>query len=172
MGMSVLPECYICVPHAWLVHARSEEDTRTPETEATDDCDPPCECWELNLGLLKEPSAPNCWIISPNPFWIVKKKKYLGDGDKHFTPCMWWFQDNFGGVICSFPPPVWEIWLLVFIAACWQVSFQTGAGLSLPSPTKSAGIRGTCHSFLHCWTSSEDWTHIIRQAPLPSEPSL
>jgi hypothetical protein len=33
---------------------RPEENVGASETEVIDDCELPCGCWELNLGLLEE----------------------------------------------------------------------------------------------------------------------
>lgn len=41
-----------CV-HAWCP-SRAKEVVRSPGTGVTDAHEPPCECWELNLGPLQE----------------------------------------------------------------------------------------------------------------------
>jgi hypothetical protein len=43
---------YVCVPHVYPVP--KEEGIRSPETGFKDRCEPPCEFWELNLGLPQE----------------------------------------------------------------------------------------------------------------------
>ena len=42
--------------HAWYPQRsqRSEESVRSSGTGATDSCEPPYGCWELNLGPLEE----------------------------------------------------------------------------------------------------------------------
>ena len=42
--------CHVC---AWCPQS-SEEGMGCSEAEVTDGCEPPCGCWELNLGLLQE----------------------------------------------------------------------------------------------------------------------
>lgn len=37
---------HACAWHHW----RSEGGIGSPKTRVTDDCKPPCVCWELNLG--------------------------------------------------------------------------------------------------------------------------
>jgi len=40
------------------------EGVRSPGTGATDSCELPCGCWELNPGPLEEHPVLNCWAIS------------------------------------------------------------------------------------------------------------
>jgi hypothetical protein len=42
---------------------RPEIGIGMPETGVTDDCEPQCGCWELNLGLLEEHSV----LLPPPP---------------------------------------------------------------------------------------------------------
>jgi hypothetical protein len=51
--MGILP-AFIFVHHVCANPGRAEEGVRSPETGVTDGCEPPCECWELNPGPLKE----------------------------------------------------------------------------------------------------------------------
>lgn len=44
-------DCFAYIStHVW----RSEEGIRSPETEVTGGCEPPCRCWEPNSGPLQE----------------------------------------------------------------------------------------------------------------------
>lgn len=45
---------YVCVPHVCPVPMSPEEGTRSPIPGVTGSCGPPCGCWELNPGSLKE----------------------------------------------------------------------------------------------------------------------
>lgn len=45
--MDVCLVCMLYTVHAFLVEAR--RDIGSPETEVTDSCDLPSECWESNL---------------------------------------------------------------------------------------------------------------------------
>lgn len=47
--------CTACMPGAWEVR----ESTECPGAGVTGDCDPPCECWELNLGSAMQSRAAN-----------------------------------------------------------------------------------------------------------------
>lgn len=49
--LHVVCVCTMCVPGTLQ---RSEEDVRSPGSGATDDCELPYECWEFNLGPLRE----------------------------------------------------------------------------------------------------------------------
>lgn len=51
----MLHMCTACMPGACEVR----ESTECPGTGVTDDCDPPCECWELNLGSAMQSRAAN-----------------------------------------------------------------------------------------------------------------
>ena len=44
----------IYAPLECLVPQKPEEDIRFPGTGVTGGFEPPCWCWELNLGTLKE----------------------------------------------------------------------------------------------------------------------
>jgi hypothetical protein len=48
-----MPAC-ISVHHLHAVPLKQEEGIRVPGTVDTEGCEPPCGCWELNLGLLQE----------------------------------------------------------------------------------------------------------------------
>ena len=46
---------YVCVPCVYMIPPRRpEKDIKYPGTGVTDNCEPPCGCWELNLGPLQE----------------------------------------------------------------------------------------------------------------------
>lgn len=45
---------YVCVPCEFLVHVGPEEGIKSAGTGATDRCEPPCRCWELNTRTLEE----------------------------------------------------------------------------------------------------------------------
>lgn len=43
---------------------RSEDGVRSPETGTTDDCEQACECWEVELSFLQDPTP---MLISTEP---------------------------------------------------------------------------------------------------------
>lgn len=43
---------YVFIPHAFLVP--TEKGIMSLGIGVTDDCEPPCGCWDLNLGPLPE----------------------------------------------------------------------------------------------------------------------
>jgi hypothetical protein len=54
---------YVCVPHAFLLPQRSEEDIRSTGAGVTDGCEQ-CWCWELNRQPLEEQSV----LLTIKPF--------------------------------------------------------------------------------------------------------
>ena len=60
---------------------RPEEGIGSPGTEVTDNCKPPCGCWELNSGLLEDQpvlSTAEPSLQSETP----EVQKVLGPGDE------------------------------------------------------------------------------------------
>lgn len=56
--MGILPVCmYVHQVHDWCPW-RQEEGVDYPRTGVTDDCEPKCVSWELNMGLF------NCQAVS------------------------------------------------------------------------------------------------------------
>jgi len=54
--------------YAW----RREEGVRSQRTRVKDSCEPPCGCWELNLGpLQRQLGTFNQWGFSPDPCLFV-----------------------------------------------------------------------------------------------------
>lgn len=52
--MNVLPT-YMCGHHMYTWYPlRSEEGNTSPGTVVMNGCEPPCRCWDLNLGPLQE----------------------------------------------------------------------------------------------------------------------
>lgn len=50
--------------HSWWLW-RPEKSTRSPEIGVMDDCEPPCGCWESNMGPLHEQQVlSHCAIFS------------------------------------------------------------------------------------------------------------
>lgn len=75
----------MCVPHVPGTHKRSEKGVRCPRTEVTDDCQPPCGCWEPKVGPLHERMShspilaesilnftENSFFVNENSFFVVK----------------------------------------------------------------------------------------------------
>ena len=53
--MDILPACmYMCHVHVVPMEARDGGSVRSPGTGVIDGCEPPCGCWESNLGPLEE----------------------------------------------------------------------------------------------------------------------
>lgn len=53
MYMNVLSTCVsIYHRHAWCLW-KTKEGIRSPGAGVTEGCEPPCGCWEQNLGLLE-----------------------------------------------------------------------------------------------------------------------
>lgn len=52
MYLNVFPVC----EHHWYAYCFQgpEEGIRSPITGVRDGCEPPCQCWDLNIGLLQE----------------------------------------------------------------------------------------------------------------------
>ena len=59
-----LPPCmYVHRMHAWCLW-KKEEAIKATRTGDTDGCEPPCGCWEMNLGPLQEPQV----LLTAEPF--------------------------------------------------------------------------------------------------------
>jgi hypothetical protein len=53
--------------HLHGVPKRIREGNKSFGTGVTDSCEPPCVCWELNLGPLKEQSVLLTTSLAPEP---------------------------------------------------------------------------------------------------------
>lgn len=52
--MGVLFLCMVCTACVAWCPGRSEEESGSPKIRIKDGCEPPCACWEWNLGPPKE----------------------------------------------------------------------------------------------------------------------
>jgi hypothetical protein len=53
MYMSALLAC-VCALHGCLELVKARRSVCSSGTGVTDNCEPPCKCWELNPGPLEE----------------------------------------------------------------------------------------------------------------------
>jgi hypothetical protein len=61
----------IYVSHVYLVSSEAREDVRSSKTTVTDG-EPPCGCWESNLGPLEEQSV----LSTTDPSYLSCKARF------------------------------------------------------------------------------------------------
>jgi hypothetical protein len=69
---------HICMCTSYVTGACGGQKTGSdPETRVTDDCKPPCNCWELNLSSVWATSVLNHRAISPAPESVLFPLEFL-----------------------------------------------------------------------------------------------